>query len=330
MEMSVETPQEVQVGAPIVSELLAPKVEISGKWSDFASDMAKLADEQGQAEASLPLAQPVPAVELQAVPTQPEQPQAVVTQPEVKPEAKPVEAKVPDKFLRPDGTPDVERLTKSYLAAEKELKRAQNRAPQAPQAPQLSQSAPEATPETTPFAAQLDKDIQQYGAGRVLERLFSAAKDAARSEALQEVHGLREKAEDESRVRELEAIAKRDPFVFSEEGLRVLTAYRQDKPWINASPEPWKEAYRQYLADRQERAMTQTPGQQVSTPNPTKATAPITPVAAAGRVMSAPTVKLDSKEDILTYVKTLKPEQEAEFWKKSGFKWSQPAFAKGV
>ena len=296
--------------------------EFSGKWGDFGKDMAAIAAEQPQPAKAGELTELV--VETPAPPTTPEptQPKAAEVQPEAAATPEIKAQSVPDKFKTPDGQLDQERLLKSYSDAEKELKRLQN-AQRTPAQDQLAPAQP-ATPQVQQvpqtFEAQLEQDVKARGIGPVLAQLFYAARESALQGSMQEIQGLREVHENQIRGEELKAIAARDPWVFTREGLQTLTDIRKTRPWVNGSPEPWKEAYRSFLADR---AMgSNGNGQQVQTPTPKAPTAPPGSVGAANRTVE-PVLHLDSQEAILAHVATLPPDKEAEFWKKAGFKWKE-------
>ena len=294
--------------------------EFSGKWGDFGKDMAAIAAEQPQPAEAGELTELV--VEVPAPPATPEpvQPKAAEVQPEAAATPEQQAQRVPDKFKTPDGQLDQERLLKSYSDAERELKRLQNAARAPLQDPNQAAPNQQATPQVPQtFEAQLEQDVKAKGIGPVLAQLFYAARESALQGAMQEIEGLREVHEQQVRGEELKAIAKRDPWVFTQEGLTTLTEIRKTRPWVNQSPEPWKEAYRSFLADRA-MGISSGNGQQVQTPTPKAATAPPGSVAAANRTVE-PTIKLDTQEAILAHVATLPKDKEAEFWKKAGFKW---------
>ena len=308
----------------------APKDEFSGNWNDLSKDLALIAKEQGAPV--LDTQEPSPSLAAPVV--EPEQPPALQGQPPapVTPEQVTQEPEVPEKFRGADGKLDQEKVLKSYRAAERELHRLQNEkqnvtAPQSQAQVQPQAQAP-VNPGVLPLELEIANDLMAQGieakAASAIARTQAKAMLTVHEDALRQAQAqyadLKMQHAEKLRADELEAIAKRDPWVMSPQGFETLNRIRQERPWVNQSPEPWREAYRQHLADK---AMSQVPGGQVNMPTPSlKApTAPIAPVVAASRVIGTPQVALNSPQDVLNHVKTLSPEQETEFWKKAGYKW---------
>ena len=210
------------------------KQDISGKPEDIQKDLALLANQLNPSE---------------AVKTEPLQPNSA--------NATPVPSQaVPEKFKNPDGSVNVDRIEQStvnaeeayakYRAKELELQKKMNEVSRlsrsVPQTPGIP-AQPEA-PQPDSFEAQIERDIQTLGAGKVLAKLFDAAKQAAKNEALADIQMIRQEAELDKRQRELDVIAKNDSWVLSEEGIETLGKIRSEKPWLNQSPTPWTEAYK--------------------------------------------------------------------------------------
>ena len=90
---------------------------------------------------------------------------------------------------------------------------------------------------------------------------------------------LRRRVEDNERRRELQGMIQDDPTLLSDQMVERLWEVRQNNPWINQSPEPWKAALTFY------RGSTVKRGSQV-VPNPKgdAAKPPATPVSPVSRV----------------------------------------------
>ena len=309
----------------------APKAELSFKPEDYAADIAKLAAEQNPAPAVV--VQPV-VTPTQAMPAQPtpSQAQAAVTPTEQKaqePTPAP-QVEVPEKFKTPEGTLDTAKLEKStidadkalqlYLVKEKELKRKMNEVRQAENAylnpgnipaPVPSNAMPP-TPGLT-FEQQLDADAQKNGFGVVAARLFTAAQEAAVEQMRKELNPLKQGFEEAATTRQLEAIGKSDPWVYTPEGVGALTQILTDQPYLWQAPDPYKAAYM-----FSGRGVIARSGSQVVTPTPTaKATAPVPSAIAANMTPQSPSIRLDSKEAIDAHLKTLTVEQQSEFFKRT-------------
>ena len=307
-EMNVVTVPTMAINDPSLSPTPIPD-QFSGKWEDMAKDMAAMA---GNGEVT----------PIEVITPKQDEPMGQVAPVQTAQAPSTVTPEVPDKFKAPDCKLDEGKIIKSYLDLEKAWGRAQSakNLPQVPfQQAQQQQVQPQATTEPQSFEAQVEQDLKTYGAGPVLARLFQSAREAARADLTNELQDVRSLHENEIRTRELQAIAKHDPFVFTEEGFNTLKSIRESRPWINSSPEPWKQAYREYLADKAMNVQLGN-GSQVFMPNPKAVTAPVGPVTAANRAPQS-TVKLETQADILNYVATLTKDQEAEFWRRSGFKW---------
>ncbi len=301
----VETQVVDMAAAPTLEAPVAPLVPVPGFTGDpgnFTKDMAALAAELEPA--------PVAPVEAPANPAPPETTESATA---------PVP--VPDKFKDAEGNLDQAKLEKStadaqaaltkYLATEKELRKKMN------EVSGLKNAAPSiapAAPAQSTFAAQLEADMQKYGAGEVMARLFEAAKETAKKEVLSDVEADREERREIKSRRELEDIGKYDQEVLTPAGLDRLAQIRAERPYLNSADNPTQAAYEVYLAEQVKKSR-QT-GTVLPTPKGPTAKAPPTPVGPAPRaVVQIQAPKLESKSDIDAHLATLNPEQEAKFWK---------------
>lgn len=314
-----------------------PDVKFSGAWGDFNKDMALIAAEQTPAQpeqapatvtAEQPQAEPK-ADTTQAQPAPAPAPTAVQTPEPPKPE-------IPEKFRAPDGTLDQEKLMKSYAEAERGLKRLQNQAHQAaqPQPVAPSQQPSGNTGPLTPLEAQVAQDIyagggfseqQAISLARVQVRMAEAQHKATQAATFSEVSQFRETLQDQARRTELESLAKSNPWVLTPQGQSELVKVREEQPWINNSPQPWRAATL-YLLGQKSLQGAQVP---VHIPNPmgaqqTATPQSVPPLPATPAPTRQQTVPLNSQEEIMAHVKTLTPQQEAEFWKRAGMKWDTP------
>lgn len=302
------------------------------KPEDYAADIAKLAAEQGL-PAPVAGAQPAPTP-TQEMPAQPAptQAQATVTPTETKAQ-EPTPAhhvEVPEKFKTPDGALDTARLEKStadadkalqtYLVKEKELKRKINEVRQAENAYLNPGNLPAPAPGNTAlnpaltFEQQLEADAQSKGFGVVAARLFSAAQEAAVEQMRKELTPIKQGYEEAATTRQLEAIGKSDPWVYTPEGVGALTQILTDQPYLWQAPDPYKAAYM-----FSGRSVTARSSSQVLTPTPTaKASAPVPTAVAANMTPQAPTIRLDSRDAIDAHMKTLTTAQQEEFFVKMG------------
>jgi hypothetical protein len=339
-EGPVTTNMVPQVGTMDAVVPPAP-VEIDTANENFGRELAKIAAEQGmvidpvtgnavpaQTKATAPAPTPTPAPE--ATPTEP----AAETSPP--PEA--VKTEVPAKFQDKDGNLDTQKLEKStrsveetlakYREMEKELTKTmqsvaehkkQAQAPAVPSAPSDPNrlTFDQVTPEM------LKQGIEQNGADAVLRdlrSLYNESKnaptpypaDSALQERLSALEGM---VTAQARADELRAIAKADPYVFTDEGMAELVKIRQKHPHINQSAEPWREAY---LRFKGEQALNQS-APQVQTPNPTAKAGrvPPTPVNAAAQTQQDRKIDLTSKENLVSELNSMSPEEEAKFWAKA-------------
>jgi len=322
---TVET-VEVDLGAgganPVVNE--APPQEFSGKPGDLAKDLAFLAKEQQQT-------QEPPKVENVTETVEPEQPATAPATP------------VPDKFKNPDGSVNQEKVTKSTVSAEEalakyaELERKLRQKQNEVAALKSGAPVPAVPPSTpvpvslSPFEIQVAQDLinEAAAAGQPIHQAHAIAQarvmvkmmEAKHSAEAQSLQSLNQKLEDQERRRELEVIRKRDPWVFTSEGIEKLTAIREEKGLPS-----WTAAYREYLADLKLAEMMQDSGEQVQTPTPTGKTAkaPPTPVNPAPRVVvkpSEPNYAAMSPDEINAHLAKMTPEQEAAFWKSRGLRF---------
>lgn len=297
--MEVVTVPQVQIGGDALPP--ANGKGFSGDWKNMSQDLANIAAEisakQPQVQDTTPIMEPV-------------QPQDKPTDQAIAAPATPETAKVPDKFLKSDGTVDQDRLLRSYVEAEKALKRAQNKPDQAYQ-PEPTTAVPGS------FEAEIETDLQKLGAGKTLAKLFNAARQAGYQDARAEIGSFVERFEDYARTTELRAIGERDPWVFTDQGFNTLKSIREGNPWLNASPEPWKTAY---LLAKGQGVISTSPTSQVQTPTPKAVTAPPAPVTAADR--TAPqTLKINDPNQLKTYLANLTPDQEKAFWSKFGLRF---------
>jgi len=303
--MSVTTPTETQISNPVTPVI----PDISLNPMDFQKEMAKIAAEHGM---KLEGGNVVPAAmgptDGNVVQTQTQKAE-LPAGPKAAAQPIPLQAaeqpRVPEKFQTSDGQVDLEKVAKSTINAEEalkryqdlevELRRKQNEVnalklnpvqvepqqpvPQAMQTQQVSQLTPEL----------INKALEDTkNPGKVLLDLLAIRDQAvysqARTDIMAEVSPLKARVENQQRQAELQTIADRDPWVFSEEGIKALSAVRASKPWLNSAPEPWLEAYKDVLATRE----MQKSGSQVLTPTPTASTvrAPATPVEAGNRTQA--------------------------------------------
>lgn len=290
----------------------------TGQPGNMQNDLAALAAEMAAREA--PLAPESQSVDAQ--PVQSEQPQTTATQ------TPPVE--IPGKFKNADGTVSEEKIAKSTLSAEQmyekyrqkelELQRQMNKVNQLKtgyQPPTQVQQVP--VEPITDFEQQINNDLflNQQNPGKVLAKLFAAAKEAAYQQARADMHEIRAESELSKRQRELEAIAAYDPEVLSEQMIDRLSQIRTERPWVNTSPQPWTSAYKEHLADT---VLNQRVGQQVKMPNPKGATAPILPAAPIDRTQKS-TVNLGNmtKDQAAAFLDSQSPEQQKAFFGQLGF-----------
>lgn len=310
----------------------------SDNWADMGNELAKIAVETGAPKAEAQPA-PEPVAETptipEAVPVVPEPaqpsastqpaPTAPVTQEQPKPS-------VPDKFKDVNGALDQAKVLKAYDDAVKEMHRVkqQSHAPSVPVAPA---PLPQPTHAPSPLEVQVAQRLASRGLdpqvaniiGGEMAELSRMAYESARQDALAEVQQIKQAQVDRQQSEELQAIAQRDPWVFTPEGVQTLTEIRQSREGITS----WRQAYREHLADRamSQIQQPQTPNPQVNTPTPKAVTAPSAPVTAAARGNTT-TVKLDTPEAVTAYLERsrnlMTPEKydkfEAEFWAKNGFK----------
>lgn len=308
--MTVEVPEEVQIGGGSAEQAQTPSLEgFSGNPRDAAKDMALIKAQMMKGQEP---AQPVPPAQEQVqAPVVPEPVQPVGYQPPPATATQPT-TEVPDKFKRADGTVDMEKLTASYLEAERALKKAQ----QASSSLKPVGDTPASPDVPESFEAQIEADIKKHGFGTVLTRLFNASKEAAYAQARQDIDVVMAQNEENNRIAELKSIGENDPWVFSEKGIAELMAIRQSNPWINQSPRPMETAY--LFAKGREVVRSKSPAPQVQTPTPKGVTAPPAQVVPVGRTSPQ---RLDTPDKLQDYLKKLTPEQERVFWKKQGLKF---------
>lgn len=330
--MTVTTPTEVQMGTgqgidPAKSQI--PDVSLNPR--DFQREIQKIAEEKGmEIKDGQAVTKPAP-VPIQEAPTQ-----SVADRPQT--DGQPI----PDKFKMPDGQLDTAKLEKSavnaeqtlakYLEKEAELRRKMNEVnnlqkqvqqappPTNPQYQQYPQPYPQQPGLAGLTADQVNAAIaKSNNVGQVMLEMAQIAAQTAYNQALAdsrvEVDAVKAQVDSQRRTDELREIAKRDPWVFSPEGFKALAEIRDSKPWLNHAPEPWKEAYKDYLAEK-----ALKPDSQVPMPNPTNQTvkAPPTPVSAANRVQSQSlnvSQLSQSRDGLNKFLDSLPPEQQLAFWK---------------
>lgn len=294
----------------------APEGSFSGRREDYERDMALIAKEM---DAKTPDGLTPLAVEAPQEPKQPEQPEAKapVTAEQPKAEA----PAVPDKFKAPDGSVDIAKLAKSFLEAEKALKREQNKnrqgaspAPASTEAPipQVGQVQPEAFPAVAnadPFVNQVDNDIRTIGLAATLVKLAEAQHQASVRETVGRVQNIEEFAQEQAIATELKAIRDKSPEIFSPQGIKELTRIRTENPGITS----WTKAYVHYLGEQQ---FSQVAGGNPVMPTPKAVTAPTVPVTAGSRPTAAGS-HVVSGDDLARMLANMTPEQENEFWKKN-------------
>lgn len=286
----------------------------SGNPGDFAKDIASIAAEMG---VQSPLAPQEPVAEEQPEVEATAQPEPEKGQPQAAEQPKP---EVPKKFQTADGQLDESKLEKStkdaetalekYKAMEAELKRKQNEVRKLQSGVGQEQPKPQAEPES--FEALIEQDVQKQGLGKTLAKLFEAAKDAAYQQARQDVEGVAQEIHWNKMERELEAIGKSDPWVFSEEGMNTLGGILNERPYLQQSPRKWTEAYEIHLGRK---ALQEMNGSQVKTPTPTAKTAkaPASPVSAASR-SAAPKVNINDPKELEAYLNKMSPSDQEKFW----------------
>lgn len=306
---------------------------------DYASDLAKLAAEQG-----IPPAVEAPKAEpTTIVPVQP--PQATVTpEPPATQATAPVtqaEVAVPDKFKAPDGTLDMDKLEKStanaelakanaeqaiakYQALQKDMSRKINEAAAAKNALLTSIPLPAIDPNVKPNTQQipfdqiLEQDAQTIGLGKAMVKGIMAAKELALEEARKEFSSIRQVQEETDSRRQIEEIGKRDLWVYTPEGVNTLNQILTEQPYLWQALDPYVAAYR-FSGRGGVSAVVERSGSQVLTPTPpAKATAPVPSAVAANMTPQSPSINLDSKEAIDSHLKTLTPKQQEEFFMKMG------------
>ena len=231
------------------------------------------------------------------VEAQPAQPAAEAT-PQPNPTPAPAQTPaepVPAKFQNADGSVNVEKLQKSeanldeaiarYRAKEKEFQTVQNRVNNPPPAPQYQPPQPQLTPFEIQVAQDILNDARALGvnmdqATAVLQARSQIRLQEARLGAeVSATAELRQKVEDNERSRELQGLIEKDQWLLSDEAMNVLWKVRQDNPWLNKAPEPWKAAYLLHKGSTGHTQQVQTP-----TPQGTTAKAPPAPVGPVARV----------------------------------------------
>lgn len=328
--MAVSQPVETQMNAPIKT-LGVP--EISLDPMDFQKELAKIAAEQGltvdkTSGNAVPVGTPVNT----AIQTQPQVINAVqaITQPAT---TQAVTQPIPDKFKTSEGQPDVVKIEKSYMHAEEALKRYQDKESELrrKQAEVQKLQTQQYVPQQNGYVPPQTQNNGQFSPAYINERL-NALKDpgaviyeAANLAYIQatadaetkfgaQVQNLQARLEGQDRNRELERIAKDDPWVMSQEGIDVLSQLRAEFPHLNQSPTPWAEAYDKHLAIRSRQGFvasgtTHLPQAQTvkAPPSPVNANAS-TPSFNLGRIA-------ENKSDLNSFLNSLPNDAaRAAFW----------------
>jgi hypothetical protein len=322
MDMTITQTPEVAMTEP-VKAVAVPVSDLSFKNEDFAEDMARL-----QTAVAMTAVKPV---ETPAIPATAEAPK-----PDTVTEQKPANSEVPEKFKTPDGKLDEGKVEKSLINVEQALKTYQEKQKElnrlitetkAKENAYLKATPLSSVPVTTPpadtsnlsFEQQIEADLQKEGTGKVLSKLFNAAREAALDQFRGEITPLQETIRESQTSRQVEAIGKTDPWVYTPEGIDTLTKILNDKPYMQSSDNPYRDAYIYYQGAKLTASRVDS---QVLTPTPTaKASAPV-PTASAANHTSAPVVRLDSRESIEKALQKLTPKEQSEFFVKQGL----PAF----
>lgn len=325
------TAHEVDGNTPSVAK---PAGNLSFKPENFAADMAKLAAEMGvkiegkeepkQENTVLPETPIDP-------PTPPAQPdiQAAVTNEATK------SVEVPDKFKNPDGTVNVAQIEKStanaeealakYLEKEKELKRKINEVKAKENAyinPPATIAPPPDIHVNTTFAEQLEADLAKDGAGVVLVKLFTAAQEAAEEKVRGEISGLKTIVSENATTQQVKSIGKKDPWVFTTEGIETLTKILDEQPYMQKAVDPYKAAY---LHHKGMQSVVSQSSPQVLTPNPVaRPSAPVPTGQAASQTQTNPESMFDklNSDQKLEFIKRLPSSEQEKWYVKAGF----PAF----
>lgn len=218
-----------------------------GKREFDAQTKANLADLEAQVNAQLmgqsqpaPVAPAAPSVyEPVGQPVQANQPAPVA------PAAQP-QAPVPEKFARPDGSLDQDRLQKSfvsleqYLEKERELTRVRQQPngqqfqPQYAPPPQGYIAQPQYAP--VPIEQRINEDMRQDPGATVL--------NIARAAVLQAQQQAEASTLELRRRLELMEMGQKDPAVFTADGHKQIMQTLQDNPWLWNSPTPYLSAYK--------------------------------------------------------------------------------------
>lgn len=287
--MEMETTQVPQIDISEASK--TPDAKAHALTGDTMADLANIAKELGQ---SLDLGQ-------EAADAQPQEP-VWKTQERIaenqKGETQPVESKseveVPEKFQKPDGTPDAEKIEKStqsleqviakYKEKEREFSKLQNRVNNAPQAQGEVRLPQPLSPLEVQIAQDLMTESKLLGApmseghaiatARVQAKMMEAKYNADMSIT----EDLRRRVEDTERTNELQGMINENPELLQDSMVDQLVQIRQAFPWVNNSQTPWRSAYIVLKGTQ--------PAQQVKIATPKGGTvkAPATPVSPVARV----------------------------------------------
>jgi hypothetical protein len=311
-----------------------PNTPEVGDDSDFTRDIQAIAAEQGLAIGSGDTEMPMPESEPEQTeePSQPQDekgsaPEADETQEESKPE-------VPEKFQKEDGSVDAERVEKSLLSAEealakykaieRELRQTQSsvsKLKQSDTAPvQQSQPSLNAPQEASldAIAKQIEDEIKLNGTGVALAKLMNVVNETAYQRARNDIMGIESEISSQKEAGELKRIAEQDDWVLSEKGFETLSKVRQENPWLENSPSPWRSALE--LAKGRGLAPSSSKTQSGSgKPNPTPKAGLVTP--ASGTRTAKPQVKAPlslSKAELAKKLDKMTQAEEDEFWRTQG------------
>lgn len=320
MEMT-EVPQ-IDATNPVQN----PDAAAMALTGDTMADLANVAKEMGvnidsNGNVVEAPAQPAPVA---AQPARPQAPPAVPAPAPVQPQAAeqpPQPVEVPPKFQNADGSANVEKIAKAeqnvdamierYKAKEREAQQLQNRVnnPAPAQQPVLSQPQP-----LNPLEIQMAQDLINEAAAQGVQldqrlalaqaRVMARGLDAKYQAEVSATEGLRRQLEDQRRTQELKDMVGQDPSLLTGEMVDKLWNVRQENPWLNQAPEPWKAALHYYRG-------TQGHAQSVKTPTPTGQTAkaPPTPVSPVARVQSTVPKRPEemSQDELLSQIKSIYP-----------------------
>lgn len=209
------------------------------------------------------------------------------------------EVEVPQKFQKPDGTPDEAKIEKStqsldqmiarYKEKEREFSKLQNKVNNAPTTA-VHQEQPRLPQPLTPLEVQMAQDIiaesKALGApiaeahAIALARVQAKVAEARYQADLSVTEDLRRRVEETERTNELQSMLNENSDLLEPAMVDKLMQIRQDFPWVNSSPTPWRAAY-MVLKGTESAQQVKT-----TTPKGPTAKAPATPVGPVARVVN--------------------------------------------